>query len=101
MNRRIFLQSAAAALALPDSAAAQSADLAPVFTQIEKRHAEAVARLQDWIKHPALAAENKGIAEGCKFTMGLLRDAGFDKVTQVRTDGVPGIFATLDAGAPR
>jgi acetylornithine deacetylase/succinyl-diaminopimelate desuccinylase-like protein len=33
--------------------------------------------------------------------MGLFRDAGFGKVTQVPTDGVPGIFATLDAGAPR
>src|SRR5438034_3614816 len=31
----------------------------------------------------------------------LLRDAGFTAVTKLPTDGVPGIFATLDAGAPR
>jgi acetylornithine deacetylase/succinyl-diaminopimelate desuccinylase-like protein len=33
--------------------------------------------------------------------MRLLRDAGFGKVESVSTDGHPGIFATLDAGAPR
>ena len=31
----------------------------------------------------------------------MLRDAGFGQVTKVPTDGQPGIFATLDAGAPR
>ena len=33
--------------------------------------------------------------------MRILRDAGFDQVTKVPTDGHPGVFATLDAGAPR
>jgi acetylornithine deacetylase/succinyl-diaminopimelate desuccinylase-like protein len=33
--------------------------------------------------------------------MRLLRDAGFNAVTRVPSDGVPGIFAKLDAGAPR
>jgi acetylornithine deacetylase/succinyl-diaminopimelate desuccinylase-like protein len=31
----------------------------------------------------------------------LARDAGFQSVTRVPTDGQPGVFATLDAGAPR
>jgi acetylornithine deacetylase/succinyl-diaminopimelate desuccinylase-like protein len=31
----------------------------------------------------------------------MLRDAGFQQATRVPTDGQPGIFATLDAGAPR
>ena len=39
--------------------------------------------------------------EGCDLTMRMLRDAGFGEVTKVPTDGQPGIFATLDAGAPR
>src|SRR5438094_290351 len=39
--------------------------------------------------------------EGCELTMRLLRDAGFGQVTKLPTDGQPGIFATLDAGAPR
>ena len=33
--------------------------------------------------------------------MRLLRDAGFGGVTRIPTDGQPGVFATLDAGAPR
>jgi len=31
----------------------------------------------------------------------MLREAGFSQVTKVPTDGQPGIFATLDAGAPK
>jgi acetylornithine deacetylase/succinyl-diaminopimelate desuccinylase-like protein len=41
------------------------------------------------------------MSEGCEFTMGLLRDAGFQHVERMPTDGHPGIFATLDAGAKR
>ena len=33
--------------------------------------------------------------------MEMLYDAGFQSVTKVPTDGQPGIFATLDAGAPK
>ena len=39
--------------------------------------------------------------EGCDLAMHMLRDAGFGQVTKIPTDGQPGIFATLDAGAPR
>src|SRR5437764_11815333 len=33
--------------------------------------------------------------------MRMLREAGFSAVTKVPTEGQPGIFASLDAGAPR
>ena len=39
--------------------------------------------------------------EGCDLTMQMLREAGFSQVTKAPTDGQPGIFAVLDAGAPR
>src|SRR3989442_1773042 len=105
MDRRAFLQDTAAgavALALPGRTPITHADdLSPVFAQIEKRHDEAVQRLQEWIRQPSIAAEHRGVDEGCELTMRLLRDAGFGQVTKVPTDGQPGIFATLDAGAPR
>src|SRR5437879_3820268 len=104
LHRRAFLHdtaTAAAALALPRRACAAQSDLAPVFAQIDKRHDEAVLRLQQWIRQPSIAAENRGVSEGCEVTMRLLREAGFDHVTRIPTDGQPGIFATLDAGAPR
>jgi acetylornithine deacetylase/succinyl-diaminopimelate desuccinylase-like protein len=104
MNRRDFLATAAAgaaALALPRLAHSDDADLDPVWAQIQKKHDEAVQRLQQWIRQPSIAAENRGMNEGCELMMSMLRDAGFDKVTKVPTDGHPGVFATLDAGAPR
>src|SRR5881409_1898038 len=104
IDRRVFLQDAAAAavaIALPGRARKAEPDLAPVFAQIAKRHEEAVERLQQWIRQPSIAAEHRGMNEGCELTMRLLRDAGFGQVTKVASDGQPGIFATLDAGAPR
>ncbi len=109
-DRRTFLQGAAAsaaALALPSWTHASAAPAAPaeemdgIRAEIEKRHDESVQRLQHWIQQPSIAAENRGMNEGCELTMHMLRDAGFEQVTKVPTDGQPGIFATLDAGAPR
>jgi acetylornithine deacetylase/succinyl-diaminopimelate desuccinylase-like protein len=104
MDRRDFLEGAAAgaaALAWPGWARVAPRGLDDIQTEIERRHQEAVARLQQWIRQPSIAAENRGVTEGCDLTMQLLRDAGFTQVTKVPTDGQPGIFATLDAGAPR
>jgi acetylornithine deacetylase/succinyl-diaminopimelate desuccinylase-like protein len=81
--------------------AAADDDLAAIRAEITKRHGEALQRLQTWIKQPSIAAENRGVNEGCELTMQMFRDAGFQQVTKVPTDGQPGIFATLDAGAAR
>src|SRR6266704_6725575 len=104
MDRRTFLQgtvTSAAALALANSAHAEDLDFGPIWAQITKNHDAAVQRSQDWIRQPSVAAENRGVSEGCDLTMRMLRDAGFGEVTKIPTDGQPGIFATLDAGAPR
>jgi acetylornithine deacetylase/succinyl-diaminopimelate desuccinylase-like protein len=104
VDRREFLHgaaAAAAALTLPSVMRAQQSDLAPIFREIDRRHDEAVQRLQQWIRQPSIAAENRGMSEGCDLTMSMLRDAGFQQVTKIPSDGQPGIFATLDAGAPR
>jgi acetylornithine deacetylase/succinyl-diaminopimelate desuccinylase-like protein len=105
-DRRKFLQATAAtaaALALPRwaHAAAAASDLDPIFAEIQKRHDESLKRLQTWIHQPSIAAENRSMNEGCELTMQMLRDAGFAQVTKVPTDGQPGIFATLDSGAPK
>jgi acetylornithine deacetylase/succinyl-diaminopimelate desuccinylase-like protein len=105
-DRRTFLQTAAAgaaAFALPrwTRAAYPASDLGPIFAEIDKRQDESLKRLQTWIRQPSIAAENRGMNEGCELTMQMLRDAGFSQVAKVPTDGQPGIFATLDAGAPK
>jgi acetylornithine deacetylase/succinyl-diaminopimelate desuccinylase-like protein len=91
----------AATLALPPPVKKSASDLSPVLSQVEKRHGEAVERLQAWIRQPSIAAENRGMEEGCNLLIRMLTDAGFDRAVRVPTDGHPGVFATLDAGAPR
>jgi acetylornithine deacetylase/succinyl-diaminopimelate desuccinylase-like protein len=75
--------------------------LQPVYDQIRSRHGEAVKRLQDWIALPSIAAEGLNSEAGVERMMGLLREAGFQRVERVPTSGKPGVFATLDAGAAR
>ncbi|MBU6422586.1 MAG: M20/M25/M40 family metallo-hydrolase [Chloroflexi bacterium] len=76
-------------------------DMRDLRAEVEKRHDEGVARLQDWVRHPTIAAEGRAVDEGCELMIRLARDAGFQKAQRIPTDGVPGVFATLDAGAPR
>ncbi len=105
VNRRAFLQSSLATAAALGPArkafSADSADLKPIQAEIEKRHEESIRRIQDWIRQPSIAAENRGMTEGCDMLLQLLREAGFSQVAKVPTDGHPGAFAVLDAGAPR
>ena len=105
MNRRTFVKGAAfTAAALGTSRyswAAANRRSRFDSQEIEKRHDEAVSRLQNWIRLPSIAAESRNMSEGCELMADMLREAGFDRAERVNTDGQPGVFATLDAGAPR
>src|SRR5262252_10789567 len=74
-------------------------DHADIKAEITKRHDEAVKRLQDWIAQVSIAAEDRGYPEGAEYMANLARDAGFQQATVINTDGKPGVFATLNAGA--
>src|SRR4030095_4027580 len=74
---------------------------ADIKAEITKRHDEAAKRLQDWIAQVSIAAENRGYPEGAEYMAKLARDAGFQQVSVIATDGKPGVFATLDAGAAK
>lgn len=90
LHRRAMLASTAAAtgaaMLTPStaSAAARSSDLAAIRKALEAGKAESVTRLQEWIRHPGIAAEKWRVDESCEFTMGLLREAGFQKVKKMR-----------------
>jgi acetylornithine deacetylase/succinyl-diaminopimelate desuccinylase-like protein len=104
MDRRTFIENlvaGAATLGWSPVARSESTALAPVRAQIKKQHGENVQRLQEWIHQPSIAAENNGVSEGCDLMIRLAKDAGFDTAVRVPTDGQPGVFATLDAGARR
>jgi len=92
----------ASLLALPAAPArAADDDRADVRREIAKRHDEAITRLREWVAAPAIAAEDRGFPDGAERMAKLARDAGFQQVTIMPTDGKPGVFATLDAGAPK
>jgi acetylornithine deacetylase/succinyl-diaminopimelate desuccinylase-like protein len=80
---------------------AAEVDLAPFKTEIAKNHDRAVARLKEWIAEPAIAAEDLNFPAGADRMIALLKDAGFQTATRIETDGKPGVFARLDAGAAK
>src|SRR5437867_156040 len=97
MNKLI----AAAIAALAIVGGAKGNDLADIRREVTKRHDEAVKRLQDWIALPSIAAEDRNYPAGAEYMAKLARDAGFQQATVINTDGKPGVFATLDAGAAK
>jgi acetylornithine deacetylase/succinyl-diaminopimelate desuccinylase-like protein len=76
-------------------------DLGDIRAEVARRHDEAVKRLQDWIALPSIAAENRNYPAGAEYMAKLARDAGFQQATVINTDGKPGVYATLDAGAKK
>ena len=104
MNRKVFLISTIVALVVAtwdQPARSAENEFADIGAEITNRHDEAVKRLQDWIHQVSIAAENRGYPEGAEYMANLARQAGFQQVTIVTTDGKPGVFATLDAGAKK
>ena len=105
MNLRIFFAAAIAGLVAltfgSQRAWSAGEEFADIKAQVTKQHDEAVKRLQDWIHQVSIAAENRGYPEGADYMIQLLKDAGFQRAERVETDGKPGVFATLDAGAPK
>jgi acetylornithine deacetylase/succinyl-diaminopimelate desuccinylase-like protein len=102
LTRRTLLRggmAGAAAMMLPRLS--RAADLGPVEREVQRRHGEAVQRLQQWIHQPTIAAEGIGGEEGAQLFIRMLKDAGFQRAERVQTEGFPGVFATLDAGAPK
>src|SRR6184192_3831716 len=87
-----------AAIQNASSAESQHAD---IKAEITNGHDQAVKRLQDWIAQVSIAAEDRGYPEGAEYMAQLAREAGFQQATVLNTDGKSGVFATLDAGAPK
>ncbi|MBP9144998.1 MAG: M20/M25/M40 family metallo-hydrolase [Thermoanaerobaculia bacterium] len=80
---------------------ADPADFAAIRREVAARHDENVQRLRDWIALPSIAAESLNFPAGAEHMAKLAREAEFQQVTVLETDGKPGVFATLDAGAAK
>lgn len=86
------------ATVLPMQALAAPKD--EVLAEVGPNNAQTLDRLKQWIALPTIANMGVNHAEGAEFMRQLALDAGFQKARIVPTKGVPGVFATLDAGAP-
>ena len=102
MNR-VMAGAGALALALGVSSTAYAKPGDPgrdkVAAAIKADHDASIERLRDWIKLPTIANMNINHREGAEYMKKLALDAGFQQAKVMPTDGVPGVFATLDAGA--
>ncbi len=102
LNRQMMMASAVALVvmsAAPAAAAPSAKERNAISAAVRAGHVSTVKRLQDWIALPTIAAEKKNVTEGAEYMRRLALDAGFQKARIVPTDGVPGVFASLDAGA--
>ena len=88
-------------LAAQTSAAPADPERREIKAQIARQHDRAVTRLQEWIRRPAIAAENRGFPDGAEHMAALLREVGFQEARVIGAAGKPGVFATLDAGAAK
>jgi acetylornithine deacetylase/succinyl-diaminopimelate desuccinylase-like protein len=70
-----------------------------IVKAVEAQHDATVKALADWVALPTIAAEKRGTPEGAEYMRKLALDAGFQQAKIIPTDGVPAVFATLDAGA--
>ncbi len=91
------------AVVLPWASAATGAepDRGAIERVVAAQHDASVQGLRDWIALPSIAAEDLNAREGAEYMAKLAREVGFQKAEIVETGGKPGVFATLDAGAPK
>ncbi len=85
----------------PTTVLAADSNMAAIRKAAEAGRDASLKRIRDWIALPSIAAENRNMKEGADYMAELARDAGFQHAEIVPTDGHPGVFAALDAGAKR
>jgi acetylornithine deacetylase/succinyl-diaminopimelate desuccinylase-like protein len=84
---------------VPGTAVADEDGRARVASAIAADHQASIERLRAWIALPTIANMGVNTPQGAEYMRQLALDAGFQKARIVETGGVPGVFATLDAGA--
>ena len=78
---------------------AETPDREKIAGVVEAQHDNTIEALRNWIALPTIAAEKRNTPQGAEYMKQLALDAGFQQAKIIPTDGVPAVFATLDAGA--
>ncbi len=100
-RRQLLAAGTAAAIITPGPVKAARDTWGPQRDELARSHDANIKRLQDWIAQPSIAAEQRNVEGGAPLLAAMLKDAGFQRAEVVPTRGMPGVFATLDAGAKR
>ena len=85
--------------AAPASAAPGNPGHDKVIAAIKADRNGSIERLREWIALPTIANMGVNTPKGAEYMRQLALDAGFQQARIIETGGVPGVFATLDAGA--
>src|SRR5688500_6940925 len=100
IHRRLAAALAVTVASLSGPAVADTPNRLQLQQAVKAAHGANVQRLREWIAYPTIAAEKVNVDGGAEYMRKLLLDAGFQQAKIIPTTGVPGVFATLDAGAP-
>jgi acetylornithine deacetylase/succinyl-diaminopimelate desuccinylase-like protein len=92
----------------PNAAPFEAAKIAPyggahpdIYAYIDAHRDAHVANLQRWLRQRSISAQNDGIREMAVLLRDDLKKIGFQEAEIAETSGHPGVFAYLDAGAPK
>ena len=75
--------------------------LEKVRAYLEDNKARHVARIQRAVQQASVSSEDLGVVECADLLAEIHREAGFQEAEVVATDGLPGLWAAYDAGAPK
>jgi len=106
LTRKDFLKTAAAAafLQAPRGFAADVLDspaIRKIHRHIEQHKQEHVAKIQEFLRQPSVSSWNMGVTDCAEMLRGYFKAMGCKEAELVKTDGLPGIWAWYDGGAPR
>ena len=75
--------------------------LEKVRAYLEDNKPRHVARIQRAVQQASVSSEDLGVVECADLLAEIHREAGFQEAEVVATDGLPGLWAAYDAGAPK
>ena len=79
----------------------QSERLRKIHGHIARNKARHVARMQEYLRQPSVSSWNLGVKECAELLMSYFKRLGCKEVGLVKTDGLPGVWAYYDGGAPK
>ena len=79
----------------------ESARVRKIHEHITANKAKHIARVQEYLRQPSVSSWGLGIKECAELLMSYFKRLGCKEVELVKTDGLPGVWAWYDAGAPK